>query len=87
MPRVYLTAEQREKAHLEDRKKALAMGLLAYRATKKITAGEQARVLGINPRSLTKVLAGEPCHLPIEVFWKMQDMAEEARKNVAGGTL
>ena len=61
MPRVALTAAQREAAKIADRHKALSDGLLIYKAVNRITFAQQAKALGINPRRSSM---GSPASCP-----------------------
>lgn len=87
MPRIALTAAQREAAKIADRNKALSDGLLIYKAVNRITFAQQAKTLGINPRTLNKVINGESCQLPLSTVWRMLDMAGlSTNKNKEGGS-
>ena len=85
MPRIALTAAQREAAKIADRHKALSDGLLIYKAVHRITFAQQAKALGINPRTLSKVINGEPCQLPLLAVWRMLDMAGLSPAKKEGG--
>lgn len=63
MPRVYLTNEQREKAADQRYLDQLADGLRIYQAVHRLTAGKLAEYLELNPRTLRKLLNGEPVNL------------------------
>lgn len=74
MPRVTLTAAQREAAKKQDRAKKLADGLLIHKALGRLTYEQMAQELGIDKRCLRKIVDGQDCYIPVSAALAMVEM-------------
>lgn len=74
MPKVLLTASQREEAKKRDRAKKLADGLLIHKALGRLTYEQMASDLGIDKRCLRKIMDGVDCYVPVSAALAMMDM-------------
>ena len=79
MPRVALTAEQRQKQALTSRAKRLAEGLWLYKRRERLTLKELGKAVGIGDKFMARVLDGDyEVRLPIEVLWKLEALSKMA---------
>lgn len=74
MPKVALTAAQREAAKKQDRAKKLADGLLVHKALGRLTYEQMARELGIDKRCLRKIVDGQDCYIPVSAALAMVEI-------------
>lgn len=74
MPRVALTAAQREAAKKQDRAKKLADGLLTHKALSRLTYDQMAQEFGIDKRCLRKIVNGQDCYIPVSSALAMFEM-------------
>lgn len=75
MPRVYLTAAQREEAKTTQRLKALGDGIAIYGAKKRLNQKNLAEDLGLNIRTVSKLLDGKPVALSTEQLFRILEKA------------
>lgn len=66
MPRVCLTASQRESAKKADQAKALADGLMVHKALTRSTFQDMAEQLDVDVKILRKAIKGEQVYVPLE---------------------
>lgn len=66
MPRVKLTAAQRETAKKQDRAKKLADGLMVHKALTRSTFQDMAEQLDVDVKILRKAIKGEQVYVPLE---------------------
>ena len=74
MPRVYLTAEQREAARQAARAKDLADSLLVHKALKRTTFQAMAEETGISRQALSKISRGEDVCLPLSSTLRLMEL-------------
>lgn len=88
MPRVMLTASQREKQALTDRARWLANGLAAYKQREHLSLKEMGLGLELSDKTLTRVLDGDyTVRLPAATLWKLEAIARRvliAEKDLGG---
>lgn len=75
MPRVYLTASQKEEAANRQYLERLAKGLLIYKAVNRMTAKQLAEDLKINIRTLNKLVNVESVALSTDKLRKVLEVA------------
>ena len=76
MPRVALTAEQRLAARYDKRARLLGDKLAVFKARQHLTNREISRTLGIRDETISRIINGDrTVRLPIEVLWRIEDMA------------
>ena len=85
MPKVYLTAAQRQEAKLDRQNKMLGDGLACYKAINKLTLEQIGSGLGMSKTTVMHIIQGKDKRIPIQSFWKLLEMAglEVRRKEAA----
>lgn len=79
MPRVALTAEQRQKQALASRAKRLADGLWLYKQRERLTLKELGKAVGIGDKFMARVLDGDyEVRLPVGALWKLEALSKMA---------
>lgn len=74
MPRVTLTASQREANKKADRAKHLAERLLIHKALGRLTYEQMAEQFGIDKRCLRKIVDGQDCYIPMSAALAMVEI-------------
>ena len=83
MPRVYLTAEQRETARYDARAQRIAEGLAVFKVRQHLRNRDIGRTLGIRDETISRIINGDrTVRLPIEVLWRIEDMARTVEEKV-----
>lgn len=76
MPRVALTAAQRERQALEARARWLANGLAAYKRQEHLTLKAVGKALCMNDRTVSRILDEDyTVRIPIETLWRLEAIA------------
>lgn len=75
MPRVCLTAAQKEAAAIQARHKRLTDGIKVHKVLHDLTWAQEAERLGVDVRTLRKLLKGEPCRVSMLSMWRLLDAA------------
>ena len=79
MPRVALTAEQRQKQALASRAKRLADGLWNYKRQEHLSLKQLGKAVGIGDKFMARVLDGDyEVRLPVEALWKLEALSKMA---------
>ena len=77
MPRVYLTAEQRETARYDARAQRIAEGLAVFKVRQHLRNREIGRTLGIRDETVARLLDGDrTVRMTMEQMWKLEDIAK-----------
>ena len=83
MPRTYLTAEQRLSARYDKRARLLGDKLAVFKIRQHLTNREISRTLGIRDETISRIINGDrTVRLPIEVLWRIEDMARTVEEKV-----
>lgn len=83
MPRTYLTAEQRLSARYDKRARLLGDKLAVFKIRQHLTNREISRTLGIRDEAISRIINGDrTVRLPIEVLWRIEDMARTVEEKV-----
>ncbi len=75
MPRVYLTAEQREAAAIERTKEMLSDGLAVRKRRNRQTYAEMGRDAGITGQTMSRLMAGQDPKMPVSQVLRLLRMA------------
>lgn len=77
MPKVALTAEQREKNRYDARARRLADGLAVFKCRNHLTNRNIGRTLGIRDETVARLLDGDrTVRLSMEVLFKLEEIAK-----------
>ena len=71
MPRVYLTAAQREQAKISQRLNALGDGIAIYGAKNRLDQKHLAEDLGLNIRTVSKLMDGQSVNISTERLFRI----------------
>lgn len=81
MPKVALTAAQREQQALRARARWLANGLAAYKRQEHLTVKAVGKALSLNDRAVSRILGEDyTVRIPIETLWKLEAIARRMMK-------
>lgn len=77
MPKVYLTAEQRQQARYDARAQQLAEALAMFKFHQHLHNKDIARTLGIRDTTVARLLDGDrTVRMTMEQMWKLEDIAK-----------
>lgn len=77
MPKVYLTAEQRQAASYDARAQRLAEGLAVFKVRQHLRNRDIGRTLGIRDETVARLLDGDrTVRMTMEQMWKLEDIAK-----------
>lgn len=71
MPRICLTEEQRQQAALDKTYQKIVDGLAAFQNRERMNNGQLAEYLGINRKSLTKLMQTDSLQIDVRVLLKV----------------
>lgn len=75
MPRVCLTAEQRQAARYDARARKLGDGLAVFKVRNHLRNRDIGRTLCIRDETVARLLDGDrTVRLPLETLWKLEDL-------------
>lgn len=78
MPKVALTAAQREQQALERRADWLANGIAAYKARQRLTLKDMGKKLGVCDKTLSRILRADyTVQIPISALWRLEAIARK----------
>lgn len=83
MPRVALTAEQREAYRKKDRMTALSEGLRIHKVLLGLTYEQMAKKAGMDVRCLRKIINGDDAYITVNSAMELMDMAGLGKVNNA----
>ena len=87
MPRVYLTAEQREAAAIQRLQEMMADGLAVRKRRSQQTYAEMGRDVGITGQTMSRLMAGQNPRMTVsQVFclMRMAGLTVSSRKEAVG---
>ena len=77
MPKVYLTAEQRQQARYDAKAQLLAEALAVFKVRQHLHNKDIARTLGIRDTTVARLLDGDrTVRMTMEQMWKLEDIAK-----------
>lgn len=71
MPKVCLTAAQKERARFEAKSRAMADGLAAFKNKEKLSNDQIGHEIGLSHVTVAKLLDGENVRIPVYTMWKL----------------
>ena len=74
MPRVALTAEQREAYRRADRAKALADKVVVHKALKRTTYQEMGECVGLTRQTVRRIANGQDVCVPVSALLKLLEL-------------